>query len=160
VQVAPLAADEPSLARARSEAARASQERRKRELGVCLRELSRLRAVVLFLDDIHWADPSSADLPAYLGGQRTELHLLLVVTYRPSGLARSQQPFATAQLELQGRGICRKIALPLLHRVDPDRYLQLAYAGHHFPEEFPAAIQAKTGANPRAGALASARLGC
>jgi serine/threonine protein kinase/predicted ATPase len=148
VQVAPLAADDPSLARARAEAAGASQERRKRELGVFVRELSRLRPFVLFLDDIHWADPSSADLLAYLGGQCAELHILLVLTYRPSDLARSQQPFATAQLELQGRGICREIALPSLSRIDLDHYLQLAYPGHHFPEEFAAALQAKTGGNP------------
>ena len=43
VQLAPLAADDPSLARVLAEAKGASQERRKRELGVFLHEMSRQR---------------------------------------------------------------------------------------------------------------------
>jgi predicted ATPase len=35
-----------------------------------------------------------------------------------------------------------------LNRVDLDRYLVLAFGEHLFPEEFPAAIYAKTGGNP------------
>ena len=76
-----------------AEAKEASQERRKRELGVFLQEVSRQRPLVVFLDDIHWADPSSVDLLAYLGSKCSGLRLLLVLTYRPSDLLRSQHPF-------------------------------------------------------------------
>jgi hypothetical protein len=78
VQLAPLAADDPSLSRVLAEAKEASQERRKRELDVFLREVSRQRPLVMFLDDIHWADPSSVDLLAYLGNRCAGLRLLLV----------------------------------------------------------------------------------
>src|SRR5262249_34384961 len=57
VQLAPMAASDPSLARVFAEAKGASQERRKRELGVFLHEMSRRRPLVVFLDDVHWADP-------------------------------------------------------------------------------------------------------
>jgi serine/threonine protein kinase/predicted ATPase len=147
-QLAPLAADDPSLAGVRPEAAGATQERLKRELTMFLHEVSRLRPLVLFLDDVHWADPSSADLLAYLGGKCATMRLLVVLTYRPSDLLRSQHPLAAVQLELQGRGVCREIALPYLSRADLDRYLTLAFAGHQFPAEFAAAIHAKTGGNP------------
>src|SRR5262249_29059351 len=148
VQLAPLAAEDPSLARVLAEAKGASQERRKRELGVFLQEVSRLRPLVVFLDDIHWADPSSTDLLAYLGGRCGELRLLLVLTYRPSDLLRSEHPFGPVKLELQGRGICREIPLPFLSRADLDHYLTLAFAGHQFPEAFAAALHAKTEGNP------------
>jgi predicted ATPase len=148
VQLAPLAAADPSLAGNRAEAEGASQERRKRELGVFLRELSRLCPLVLFLDDIHWADPSSADLLAYLSSQCAELSLLLVLTYRPSDLLRSQHPFGPVKLDLQGRGVCREIALPFLSRDDIDRYLALAFAGHQFPQEFTAVLHARTEGHP------------
>src|SRR5262249_52322426 len=46
VQLAPLTANDPSLAHVLTEAKEASQERRKRELGVFLHELSRQRPVV------------------------------------------------------------------------------------------------------------------
>jgi predicted ATPase len=148
VQLAPPSAADPSLAGNPAEAEGASQERRKRELGVFLRELSRLRPLVLFLDDVHWADPSSTDLLAYLGSKCAELPLLLVLTYRPSDLLRSQHPFGPVKLDLQGRGVCREIALPYLSRDDIDRYLALAFAGHQFPEEFAGVLHARTEGNP------------
>jgi predicted ATPase len=148
VQLAPPAAADPSPTGGRAEAEGASQERRKRELGVFLRELSRQRPLVLFLDDIHWADPSSTDLLAYLGSKCAELPLLLVLTYRPSDLLRSQHPFGPVKLDLQGRGVCREIALPYLSHDDIDRYLALAFDGHQFPEEFVGILHTRTEGHP------------
>src|SRR5262249_37866864 len=93
VQLVPLAASDPFLARAFLEAKEASQECRQRALGAFLHELSRQRPLVVFLDDIHWADPSSVDLLAYLGSKCSEWRLLLVLTYRPSDLLRTEHPF-------------------------------------------------------------------
>jgi predicted ATPase len=147
-QLAPLAGDDPALAPAIAEARDASQERRKRELAVFLGELSRQRPVVVFLDDVHWADPSSVDLLAYLGGRCAWLRLLLVLTYRPSDLLRAEHPFGPVKLDLEGRGVCREVALPFLSRADFDRYLALAFAGHQFPEELAAVLHARTEGNP------------
>jgi predicted ATPase len=148
VQLAPLATEDPSLARLLAEAREASQERRKRELGLFLHELSRQRPVVLFLDDVHWADPSSVDLLAYLGSRCSDWRLLVLLTYRPSDLLRSKHPFGPVKLELQGRGVCREVALPFLSRADLERYLGLAFAGHQFPPELAAGLHARTEGNP------------
>src|SRR5262249_15716547 len=112
VQLVPLAASDPSLAPLLAEAKVASQERRKRGVGVFLHEVSRQRPLVMFLDDIHWADPSSVDLLASLGSKCSGWRLLLLLTYRPSDLLRSQHPFGPVKLDLQGRSVCREIALP------------------------------------------------
>jgi predicted ATPase len=148
VQLAPLAADDLSLARVLAEAKQASQERRKREIGVFLREVCRQRPLVLFLDDIHWADPSSVDLLAYLGSKSAEWRLLLILSYRSSDLLRTHHPFGPVKVELQGRGLCREIPLPLLNRYDFDRYLALAFAGHQFPEELATVLHGRTEGNP------------
>lgn len=148
VQLAPLAAEDSSLARVLAEAKDASQERRKREFGVFLQEFTRRHPLVLFLDDIHWADPSSVDLLAYLGSKCTALRLLVVLTYRPSEILRSQHAFGPVKLELQGRGVCREIALPFLSRDDVDRYLALVFAGHQFPPGLAAVLHARTEGNP------------
>src|SRR5262249_58615068 len=65
-QVAPRAAEDPAPAHPAEEA---SPERMKRELSAFVHELARLRPVVLFLDDLHWADASTVDLLAYLGAR-------------------------------------------------------------------------------------------
>jgi predicted ATPase len=148
VQLAPFAAGDPALAGVLAQAAEASQERRKRELAVFLLEFSRQRPLVVFLDDVHWADPSSVDLLAYLGSKCREWRLLLVLTYRPSELRRGQHPFGPVKLELQGRGICREIALPFLSCANVDHYLGLAFAGHQFPPELATALHARTEGNP------------
>jgi predicted ATPase len=148
VQLVPQAADDPSLDRVLADAKEASQERRKRELAVFLHELSRQRPLVMFLDDLHWADPSSVDLLAYLGCKCAAWRLLLVLTYRPSDLLRSQHPFGPVKLELQGRGVCHEITLPFLSQDDVDRYLSLAFAGHRFPEDLAAVLHARTEGNP------------
>lgn len=147
VQLAPLAVDR-SLAGVLAEAKEASQERRKREFGLFLQEMSRLNTLVVFLDDVHWADPSSVDLLAYLGTKCSAWRLLLVITYRPSDLLRTHHPFGPVKLELQGRSVCHEVALPFLTRDDFERYLALAYAGHRFPDELATALHARTEGNP------------
>jgi len=126
----------------------ASQERRKREFVGFLKEVSLERPIVLFLDDVHWADPSSVDLLAYLGNQCARLPLLLVVTYRPSDLLRNQHPFGPIKLDLEARGACAEIGLAFLDRAELDQYIHLIYSGHGFPDDFAAIIHAKTEGNP------------
>jgi Protein kinase domain/AAA ATPase domain len=148
VQLAPLVADDSSFARVRDEAKVASQERLKRELAAFLQEVARLQPLVLFLDDLHWADASTVDLLAYVGSKCAAMRLLLVLSYRPSDLLLSQHPFLHVKLELQGRGVCREILLAFLSRSDIECYLALEFPEHGFPAEFAALIHARTEGNP------------
>ncbi|MBV9122771.1 MAG: protein kinase, partial [Planctomycetes bacterium] len=148
VHVAPQAAADASLERLRKEAQTSSQERLKRELLAFVQELTRLRPLLLFLDDLHWADMSTVDLLAYLGQRCAGLRLLVLLTYRPTELRRGPHPFLPVQRELQGRGVCREIALSFLERADIDRYLALTFPGHAFPAELVALLHARTGGNP------------
>jgi predicted ATPase len=147
-QVAPLAAKDSSLARALAVSKAASQERLKRELAAFVREISLARPLLLFIDDLHWADASTVDLLAYLGSRCAGLRALLVLTYRPSDLALSKHPWGPVKLDLQARGVCRELALEFLTRADLDRYLALEFPDHGFPEEFVALIHARTEGSP------------
>jgi predicted ATPase len=147
-QVVPLAAEDSSFARVLEQAKAVSQERLKRELGAFLQEASRPRPLLLFFDDLHWADASTVDLLAYIGTKCAALRLLLVLTYRPTDLLLSKHPFVPVKQDLQARGVCREVALELLGRPDVERYLALEFPEHRFPEEFAAVIHNKTEGNP------------
>jgi predicted ATPase len=147
-QVAPLAAEDSSLARALAESKAASQERLKRELGAFLQAVSHLRPLLLFFDDLHWADASTVDLLAYLGGKCAGMRVLLVFTYLPTDLVLGKHPFGPVKLDLQARGVCRELALEFLTRPDLDRYLALEFPGHGFPEQFAALVHARTEGSP------------
>ena len=147
-QVVPLAAEDSSFARVLEQAKAVSRERLKRELGAFLQEASRLRPLLLFFDDLHWADASTVDLLAYIGSKCAALRLLLVLTYRPTDLLLSKHPFVPVKQDLQARGVCREVALELLVRRDIERYLALEFPEHRFPEEFAPLIHNKTEGNP------------
>jgi hypothetical protein len=96
--------------------ARAStQQAMLREFTTLLAELARLGPVVLFFDDVHWADLSTVDLLAYLFRPDAPA-VLVVVTYRPTEMLLGPHPFHGVKLELQGKGVCTYLALGFLDR--------------------------------------------
>jgi tetratricopeptide (TPR) repeat protein/predicted Ser/Thr protein kinase len=130
------------------EAATASPERMKRELHAFVQELSRVRPLVLFFDDMHWADLSTCDLVAHLGARCREDPVLLVTTWRPSDLQAGKHPFQQVVLQHQARGAFKELPLQFLTRDDVGRMLALQFPDHHFPGELASVIHAKTEGNP------------
>jgi tetratricopeptide (TPR) repeat protein len=112
-----------------------SASRMKREMTALLDEASRLHPVVLFFDDLHWADASTVDLLGYLADRLASMRVLVVVTYRPSELAQTRHPFLSLKLDLQARGVCREIALEYLSEEAVARFVALECPGHALPAE-------------------------
>jgi tetratricopeptide (TPR) repeat protein len=146
-QAMPLQPDDSSVERLLAERA-ASQERMKREFGALLEEISERRPLVLFFDDIHWADVSTIDLLAYLASKFDSMRVLVIATYRPSDLLLAKHPFLQVKPDLQARGLCREIELEFLSGSEIEKYLALEFPEHRFPAELPALIHSKTEGNP------------
>ena len=125
-----------------------SLERLKRELIAFLQEVSRTRAVILFFDDLHWADASTVDLINYLAVRFDVIHALILGTYRPDDLRLSKHPFLQVKLDLQSRGACRELELPFLGKVDTEKFLEAEFPGNQFPRTFSETIHSKTEGNP------------
>ncbi len=125
-----------------------SQQAMLREFANLLAEISRLAPVVLFVDDVHWADVSTVDLLAYVGRQCHALRVLIVVTYRPTELLLGPHPFHRVKLELQGQGVGTDLAIGFLQPSQIDRYLALAFPGHAFPDNFAELVRARTEGSP------------
>ncbi|MGH7560247.1 MAG: protein kinase domain-containing protein [Gemmatimonadales bacterium] len=147
---AQVATQEDSGERAalRREVESASQERMKRELGAFVEAMSQVRPLVLFFDDLHWADVSTIDLLTYITGRLANAAGLIVVTYRPSDMLLAKHPFLQIKPDLQSRGLCRELELEFLSLDDIEAYLALQFSGHAFPPELPALILAKTEGSP------------
>ena len=126
----------------------ATKERMLREMGDALGALAANNPLVILLEDIHWADPSSIDLLRHLcqrvGGQ----HLLVIATFRPEDVERTGHPLRSYKLEMQAHNLCEEIALGSLSYEHIASYLNLLFTPNDFPGELPALIQRKTEGHP------------
>jgi predicted ATPase/tRNA A-37 threonylcarbamoyl transferase component Bud32 len=125
-----------------------SQERMKREFVALCQEISALRPLILFIDDLHWADISTVDILNHLTTHFRKMRVLVITTYRPSDMALAGHPFLGIRNDLQSRGLFEEIALTFLERRDVERYLDLEFPGHAFPPDFAGVIHAKTEGSP------------
>jgi predicted ATPase len=123
VQVAPVSAEDSSAARLLADTRSGSAERLMREMGALLQELGRSRPVVLFLDDVHWADFSTIDLLGYLAPKLAQLRVLVLVTYRPTDLTIARHPFLRLKADLRAHGALHEVPIAFLTADDVARYV-------------------------------------
>jgi predicted ATPase len=148
VQVGPLSSESSASIQIREEVQAASPERMKRELGALLQEVSRVRPLVIFFEDLHWADVSTIDLINYAASRFDAMRVAIVVSYRPADMMLARHPFLQIRPDLQARGLFREVPLGFLGRDEIDRYLALEFPGHGFPPEFAAILHARTEGSP------------
>ena len=147
-QIASLSSTDADAQALLTDVKTASQERMKRELTAFLQAVAQPQPVVIFFDDLHWADVSTVDLLSFLAGKFDALRVLILVTYRPSDMLLSKHPFLQIKPDLQARGVCRELLLTFLSEAEIAEYLRLEFPGHRFPAEFPRLIHARTEGNP------------
>ncbi len=148
MQVATHSSEASSVGQVRAASPAASQERLKRELGTLLEEATRVRPIVAFIDDLHWADVSTIDILNYLAGRFRDMRVLVVTSYRPSDMALAKHPFLGIRSNLQSHGVFQEIELQFLDLHDVERYLALQFPAHSFPPDFASIIHSKTDGSP------------
>ena len=82
-----------------------------REMGDALGMLAAASPVVLLLEDLHWADPSSVDLLRHLSQRISTQRLLIAGTFRPEDIERSGHPLKHYKAEMQAHNLCDELAL-------------------------------------------------
>lgn len=125
-----------------------SQEKLKREFRVFLFELSRVRPVIFYLDDIHWADASTIDLLSYLAGDIATMRVVVLLTMRLTEIELRGHEFKRAKLEFEARGLCHELTLGFIDSSDIRQYLDLRYRSHTFPDKFAEWLRTRTEGNP------------
>jgi predicted ATPase len=123
-----------------------SQERLRRQFVSFFEELSKHRPVVLFLDDVHWADPSTCDLLTYLAERMSRTRLLLLMAYRPA-TAFSERPLNKLRVDLEPRGKCRELPVSFLTGADVTNYIAQEFPQNTFPEALAQLVHERTEGN-------------
>lgn len=126
----------------------ATKERMLREMGDALGVLAVNNPLVILLEDIHWADPSSIDLLRHLCQRVAGQRLLVIGTFRPEDVERTGHPLKSYKLEMQAHNLCEEIALASLTHEHITSYLDVRFSPNDFPGELPALIQRKTEGHP------------
>jgi len=122
----------------------ANRERMIREGGDFLEAASRDFPVLLYLEDLQWADAASVDFLHHIGCRVARQRILIVGTYRHADVDASNAPFKRCALDLVARGVGREITLGALSSDDLQTYLDARYPGHSFPEALARTVHART----------------
>lgn len=126
----------------------ATKERMIREMGDALGLFANTSPIVLLLEDLHWADPSSIDLLRHLCNRISTQRVLLVGTFRPEDVERSNHPLKSYKAEMQMHNLCDEIALDSLNREHIVAYLNATFNPNDFPADLADHLHHKTEGHP------------
>jgi DNA-binding winged helix-turn-helix (wHTH) protein/predicted ATPase len=128
------------------EIAGATRERMIRELAEVLEALGSDSPVIVILEDLHWSDPSSIGLLAYLARRPRPGRLLLLGTYRPSELHVTSHPLIALKQELLLHGACEDLSLGFLTTEAVGEYVRSRLPGA--PDDLARQVHRRTDGNP------------
>ena len=125
----------------------ATRERMVREICEALDVLTAKAPLVLLLEDLQWADPSTLDVVSALARRRETARLAVLATHRPMDAALSRSVLQRLERDLQVHGLCEEIALGPLAAADVGQYLAAELGGALHPD-LPKVIHRQSGGNP------------
>jgi DNA-binding winged helix-turn-helix (wHTH) protein/energy-coupling factor transporter ATP-binding protein EcfA2 len=125
-----------------------TQGRMLREAAEALEAVGSQRPLVLVLEDLHWADPSTVDLLDWLARRDRPARLLVVGTYRPAEALAGGAPIGEAGSELRLRGLAHELALGELGPEAVATVLRRGLPGAEVPEELARLVHRQTDGVP------------
>jgi DNA-binding winged helix-turn-helix (wHTH) protein len=108
-------------------------------------ERSRERPILIWLDDLHWADPPSLVLLRHLAAALRGARALLVATVRPDDREATPE-LAAALAELGRAALCVRHRLEGFSEDETGRFLEAR--GHGVPRRLASQLHRRTGGNP------------
>ena len=128
--------------------AASNPERLMRELTIFLDDMSRQQPLVIFIDDLHWADLSTIDVLAHLASRVGRMRVLVVITYRQHEMLQRQHPFARLRGDLIARRHLHEVPVSLLGLEDILDYVRSEFGSEPATAELAAVVFQKTEGNP------------
>jgi DNA-binding winged helix-turn-helix (wHTH) protein len=124
----PWLANDADRALLRDAEADPTPQRMLREIAQALEMLAAEAPIVLWLEDLHWSDPSSLAVVSFMAGRRDAARLLLIGSFRPADAQAIASPLQGLALSLAQRGQADELALAALDEAAVKRFLALRIA--------------------------------
>ncbi len=110
------------------------------------------KPIVLFLDDLQWADPTTLSLLHYISRNTKETRLLILGTYRPEDILcddkRKSHRFKITKQNMNRDGLYEEIELHRLTKKDSAKIVQSILESIDIENDFLTEIFKKTDGNP------------
>lgn len=119
----------------------------RRELERFLAALTASRPVILFIDDLHWADAATIDLLNHILPALQSQTIILFAAYRGSDMLIRRGPFLSVEAELKIKGLCCDLPLQELSLEAAQMYLDRRFPGHQFPSSVSESLFEASGGN-------------
>ena len=126
----------------------ATQERMLREMAEVLETFTHERPVVLWLEDLHWSDPSTLELLTYLARRTGPARLLILGTYRPAELIVHDHPLQRVKQELAVHSYCQELQLEPLPESAVAEYIAGRFENSDTMRELSQLVYQRTEGNP------------
>jgi DNA-binding winged helix-turn-helix (wHTH) protein/tetratricopeptide (TPR) repeat protein len=141
----PGLASQEQLEAARIRSLGATRERMLREMVEALEVITRDTPLVLLVEDLHWSDPSSLDLIAWIAQRHDPARLLLLVTLRRND---ADTHLRDTIVQVMRGGHCTEIDLVRWSESDLGKYCAARFPGNPFPEPLLRLAHQRTEGNP------------
>jgi len=120
----------------------------KRELLDFCRQITPAHPLIVVIEDLHWADPGTLDLLAFMSARLETLRVLLIVSYRMVEMKVKSHPFLRLRSDLLGRDACTELELAPLSPKHIAQYLALQGPDSKFASQDASSLHAKSEGNP------------
>jgi len=105
------------------------------------------KALIVVIEDVHWADAATLDFLAYLAPKLQRLRLLLIASFRPDDL-HPEHPATAAIARMGSNASTGRIDLAPLRGVELRTFIDKALSGTPLPDETRRAIALTGEGNP------------
>ncbi|NIW35199.1 MAG: AAA family ATPase [Gemmatimonadetes bacterium] len=103
--------------------------------------------IILFIDDLHWADRASVSLLAHLARKIADKPVLILGTYRQADVEAEKHPLKQAKLELQRYDVAEEMVLEALDASALAEFVEGELGGPPTPELLNL-LERRAGSNP------------
>src|SRR5262245_46012078 len=125
-----------------------TRERMLRELAEVVEIMAAEVPLVLWLEDLHWSDPSTVDWLGYLARRPGRARVLVLGSYRPGEALTRGHPLEAAKDDLKVHGHCREVTLQRLDETAVSEYLARRFPATAAFSELAGVVHRRTGGNP------------